>query len=187
MVPEVIASDIFYFPHLELVLDGQRLPLADASLRAIAMTNVLHHLPDVRLLLRRGGALRAAGRRRSRWSSRGSQRGRASSIGGCTMSRASRTPPSGRSRRLGPLSSANQALPWIVFQRDAEQFAREFPQWRIETVRPMMPLRYLVSGGVGMRSLVPSFMFGPFRAAEGLLGGRAAMFAHVVLRRSDVR
>jgi hypothetical protein len=46
-----------------------------------------------------------------------------------------------------------------------------------------MPLRYLVSGGVSMRSLVPAAMFRPIRAAENLFAGRAAMFAHIVIRR----
>ena len=32
---------------------------------------------------------------------------------------------------------------------------REFPQLEIEEVSPMMPLRYLLSGGVSMRNLVP--------------------------------
>ena len=41
---DLIASEIFVCPGMNVVLDGQRLPLADASLKAIAMTNVLHHL-----------------------------------------------------------------------------------------------------------------------------------------------
>ena len=77
---------------------------------------------------------------------------------------------------------SERALPWIVFQRDREQFEREFPQWRIETVEPFMPLRYLLSGGVSMRSLVPGFTFGAIKAMENLMPG-AAMFAHIVVRR----
>ncbi|MEO6436333.1 MAG: hypothetical protein ABIP55_11325, partial [Tepidisphaeraceae bacterium] len=77
------------------------------------------------------------------------------------------------------------ALAWIVFHRDAEQFRREFPQWRIELIRPMMPLRYLLSGGVSMRSLMPGFTFALLRGIESLMGSSAAMFAHVRLRRID--
>ena len=55
----------------------------------------------------------------------------------------------------GPLSGANNALPWILFVRDRDQFEREFPMWSIQSMRPMMPIRYLVSGGVGFRALMP--------------------------------
>jgi hypothetical protein len=63
--------------------------------------------------------------------------------------------------RSGPLSGANGALPWIVFERDREIFASDFPNLEIREVRPMMPFRYLVSGGVSMRQLMPKVSF-PF-------------------------
>ena len=55
----------------------------------------------------------------------------------------------------GPLSGANGALPWILFQRDRERFEREHPRWRLERVEPITPFRYLLSGGISMRSLMP--------------------------------
>jgi SAM-dependent methyltransferase len=51
VVPEAITSEIFPTPGIDVVLDGLRLPLADGSLRGIVMTDVFHHLPDVRRLL----------------------------------------------------------------------------------------------------------------------------------------
>jgi len=50
-VPGLLTSDVTPFGWLELVSDGQHLPFADASLRAVLMINVLHHLPEVSLLL----------------------------------------------------------------------------------------------------------------------------------------
>jgi hypothetical protein len=38
---------------------------------------------------------------------------------------------------------ANDALPWIIFARDRLKFEQEFPDWRIETIKPIMPFRYL--------------------------------------------
>ena len=52
----------------------------------------------------------------------------------------------------GPLSGANGALPWIVFERDRPEFCRSFPQWHLQRIVPIMPLRYLLSGGVSLRS-----------------------------------
>jgi hypothetical protein len=46
-----------------------------------------------------------------------------------------------------------------------------------------MPLRYLLSGGVSMRSIVPGCAFTPMRLFERAMGNRGAMFAHIVLRR----
>ena len=86
----------------------------------------------------------------------------------------------------GPLSGANGALPWILFVRDRGKFEKHFPQLRIEEVRPFLPFRYLVSGGVGMRNLMPGFTHRAWAAAENLLGwqmSRLGMFAFVSLRR----
>ena len=58
--------------------------------------------------------------------------------------------------RGGPLSAANMALPWVMLVRDREMFDREFPQWRVRRIHPFMPFRYLLSGGVSMRSLAPA-------------------------------
>jgi SAM-dependent methyltransferase len=83
----------------------------------------------------------------------------------------------------GPLSGANGALPWIVFNRDGQRFKREFPNWDL-SVTPWMPFRYLVSGGVSMRPLMPGWTYGLWSAAEGVLRPWVrdmAMFAIIVL------
>jgi len=84
----------------------------------------------------------------------------------------------------GPLSSANVALPWIVFSRDAKKFQEEFPNLRIECTHPFLPFRYWVSGGVGMRSLLPGFTHGAWAGVERLMKpqmARIGMFAFVAL------
>ena len=86
----------------------------------------------------------------------------------------------------GPLSAANGALPWILFARDRARFEREQPAWRIARVEPTMPFRYLLTGGVSLRSLTPRFTAAGWRALERALHGqrhRLGMFAHVVLER----
>ena len=71
----------------------------------------------------------------------------------------------------------------MIFQRDHALFEAEFPELELLTVRPFMPFRYLVSGGVSMRQLMPSFSFPLWRGVESVLCGRLAMFAFVELRR----
>jgi hypothetical protein len=86
----------------------------------------------------------------------------------------------------GPLSSANGALPWVVFDRDRHRFEREFPGLSIERVAPFMPFRYLVSGGVSLRTLMPAWTYAGWNRLESSLAPlmhRWAMFAFIVLRR----
>jgi SAM-dependent methyltransferase len=85
----------------------------------------------------------------------------------------------------GPLSDANGALPWILFERDRKHFEEQFLHLRIRSP-PMMPFRYLVSGGVSMRTLMPGRTT-PFwkmleRACQPHMK-RLAMFSLISLRR----
>ncbi len=50
----------------------------------------------------------------------------------------------------------------------------------------MMPFRYLVSGGVSMRSLMPGWSFSWWHGLENILQpvmGELAMFSHIVLQK----
>lgn len=187
VMPEVITSDVFWNAHVQLVADGRWLPLRDGCLRAIVMTDVLHHVPDVRAFfeaagrcVRSGGVLALIEPWVTRWSS-------------LIYARLHHEPfrpqtPDWDFPSRGPLSGANGALPWIVFERDRAQFEQEYPCWRIERLKPFMPFRYLVSGGVSLRPLMPGWSFGLWRGLERLLEPWMrtwAMFALIVLRRTD--
>ncbi|MCP4200398.1 MAG: class I SAM-dependent methyltransferase [bacterium] len=182
-VPGLISTDIWPLRNIDIVTDAQQLPLGDRTLRAIAMTNVLHHIPNVRSFLSEaarcvveGGALAMVEPWLTSWSR-------------FFYTHLHHEPfePAATDwtfSRTGPLSGANGALPWIVFERDRPRFEREFPMWRIEIIRPIMPLRYLMSGGMSWRPLMPAWTSGPWRALERVWPiRRAAMFALIVLRR----
>ncbi|HEY2291533.1 MAG TPA: class I SAM-dependent methyltransferase [Thermoanaerobaculia bacterium] len=186
-VPRLARSEVFYTPGIDLVLDGQALPFRDRSLRGIAMTNVLHHLPrPLRFFAAAARAVRPGGvvtmiepwvTSWSRW----------------VYTRLHHEPflPEAREWEIpagGPLSGANGALPWILFQRDRERFEREAPDWRVRAIAPMMPFRYLVSGGVSLRGLTPAASYPLWKGFERALSpfaGHLAMFAHVVLERRE--
>lgn len=186
-LPETITSDVLGGPEVLVFADGRELPFADASLRAIAMVDVLHHVSDCRRLfaeaarcVRPGGALVAIEPWVSAWSR--FVYGRLHQEPFRPEATEWQFPPA------GPLSGANQALPWIVFQRDRAKFEAEFAEWRIERLTPFMPLCYLVSGGVGFRSLAPGWTYPLFAALEKLAEpgmANVAMFVHVVLRRTS--
>ncbi len=57
----------------------------------------------------------------------------------------------------GPLSGSNQALPWIVLSRDKERFRLNYQLMRIVNIKPMMPFRYILSGGLSTWINPPGF------------------------------
>ncbi len=181
--PGVITSDVFWVPDIRCVLDGQRLPFEDGALKAIVMTNVLHHVPNVRRFfaesvrcLRPGGVVAMI----EPWVTPFSK---------IIYTKLHHEPfepatPAWEFPSNGPLSSANDALPWVCLSRDRAMFEREFLELAIERTDPILPVRYLLSGGVAMRSLLPGFAYRPLGWMERLWPiSRGAMFARLLLRR----
>jgi SAM-dependent methyltransferase len=186
-LPGLITSEILRLPQVRVVLDGQELPFAAESLEAVVMTNVLHHLPRPRRFLAEAGRCVRPGGVMVMWEPW------VSSWSRFVYGRLHPEPfePEAAAWEFplnGPLSGANAALPWIIFARDRARFEREFPQWRIHAIRPAMPFRYLLSGGVSLVSLCPDWTFGFWRGLEHLLQPllpHLAMFALIVLERQE--
>jgi len=186
VVPGVITSEILFTTGVDLILDGLRLPFGDNSLRCIVMTDVLHHMPRVESFfreasrcLRPGGVVAMIEPWVTAWSR-------------LVYTRLHHEPFDPEAAEwsfppTGPLSGANGALPWLVFERDREKFRRAFPELEIVLIRPIMPFRYLLSGGVSLRGLTPARSAPAWRLVERLLAGangKLAMFAHIVLRKT---
>ena len=184
-VPDLITSEVFCCPEVSIVLDARQLPFESGSLRAIVMTNVLHHVPEVaRFLSEAARCLRAGGRilMVEPWVTSWSK---------IVYTHLHHEPfdPDARHWSFaskGPLTGANGAIPWILFVRDRKEFESRFPELAIEQVRPFLPFRYLLSGGISMRSLMPGFLHGAWGGFEDLLKSRwptLGMFAFVSLSR----
>jgi hypothetical protein len=69
--------------------------------------------------------------------------------------------------------------------RDRTQLESQWPGLRVETIRPMMPFRYLASGGVSLRSLQPRWTFDFWKYLEKKSGLQETMavFALIVVER----
>lgn len=184
-IPDLVTSEVFPCQGVREVVDALRLPFGDGTLRAIVMTDVLHHIPDVgrffreaERTLRPGGAVLMI----EPWNT---------ALARFVWTRLHHEPfePAAEHWEFpvsGPLSGANSALPWIVFARDRDRFAREFPALEVRKVEPFMPLRYLASGGVSMRALQPGWAAGAWRLIEAMLApwrSSLAMFAKIDVRR----
>lgn len=85
------------------------------------------------------------------------------------------------------MNGANQALSTIIFKRDRKRFESQWPQLELEPVDLQHNyLRYLASGGVNFRSLLPAWSVPVLRVTEAVLVPLAPLFAlhwMIVLRR----
>jgi SAM-dependent methyltransferase len=156
VIPNLITSEIFSCPGVRLQLDAQQMPFPEASLRAIVFTGVMHHIPNVRRFL--------------------TEASRCLQVGGKIIMIEPWVTPWSRFvytylhhepfdteakdwafPSSGPLSDANIAIPWMVFKRDRSVFESEYPELSIEEIRPFLPFRYVLSGGLALRNVVPGF------------------------------
>lgn len=183
LLPACITTEVFRCDGADVVLDARSLPLRSDSLRGILMVDVLHHIPDVGLFLeeaqralRSGGVIAMIEPWVTTWSAIIYNRFHPEPFH--VDARTWSFPPS------GPLSGANGALPWIVFERDHVIFQKRFPAFSIECIEKDYPLSYLASGGVSMRALSPGWSFSLWRYLDRRLAPvLGAMFAFITVRR----
>jgi len=75
-----------------------------------------------------------------------------------------------------------------VFDRDRKLFETDFSEWKIQEIKLIMPFRYLVSGGVSLKNLVPGWSYPFWKNLEKILQPhmhKLAMFAQISLVRQD--
>lgn len=180
-----LTSEILHIPGVDVICDGQNLPFQSASLRGIVMLDVLHHIPCVKLFLsaaahcvKPGGAIVMIEPWNTRWSQFVYKHLHHEPF---DLKASEWNLPSS-----GPLSQANSALPWIIFERDRRVFEQEFPVWQLKNNSLHSPFSYLLSGGISYRISLPAILFEICNKLENLLNpwiGFWAMFATIVLIR----
>jgi hypothetical protein len=184
-LPQVITGDVLPSRFIDVCFDARRLPFRENSLKGIVMLNVFHHIPsagvflaDAQSCLQRGGVVVMIEPWITVWS-----------LLIYKLFHHEATAPSQRGwdfESSGPLSGANQALPWIFFQRDRVLFERTFSNLRIQTIRLHTPFLYLASGGLSHQATAPMVWYAPLVRMENLaqpLRGVLSMFATIVLKR----
>ena len=184
-IPDLITSEVFICPFVRMVLDGTSMPFPNGSFKAIVMVDVFHHIPDVEAFLREasrclmpGGKILMVEPWVTTWSS-------------FVYTHLHHEPFDTRAQswlfpESGPLSGANSALPWIVFERDRRLFESIFPEFAVNRITVEKPFVYLLSGGVSLRSLIPGFSYDFCAKVESVLARwihRTGMFARIELSR----
>jgi len=168
--PDIISTDVKRADNLDMVLDAQNMNLASSSVRAFYGLNCFHHFPDPSAFFNELKRTLVPG-------------------GGCILIEPYFGPIAAKfyetvhevetfdasqqewhNPTLGFSTNANQALSYIVFVRDRSKFSRLFPELEITIQRPIHNyLRYLLSGGLNFRQLLPFWMSKPIKLIETLL------------------
>lgn len=153
---------------VDLCASALDLPLAAGSVSTMFMLDVLHHLPDIERYFSEAQRVLAPGGRVVMIEPTDSPLAR-------LVYKHLHHEPFDETQQDwtlemgGPMTSSNQALPWIVFERDRARFESLFPGLRIVEVRRHTILLFLLSGGLSMRQLAPSSAFGLLHGLESAL------------------
>jgi SAM-dependent methyltransferase len=188
--PEVLATDIVDAEHLDRVINAEDMALKDNSVRSIYGQNCFHHFPhpdkffsELDRVLQPGGGVVLL-------------EPYYGPIATFLYKRLFRTEgfdkqyPSWEVAVEGPMNGANQALSYIVFERDKAEFERKYPSLKI--VHHELAgnyLKYLLSGGLNFRQILPDSFTGLVGLLEKLISplNRWIALHHViVIRKEDV-
>jgi len=185
MIPAIIKSDILFLPFSDLTINAHHLPVTNKIFDAVIMINVFHHLPhpyrfmyEINRTLREGGKLVMIEPWITSWSK-------------WVLPRLHHEPFQMEGdlespREHQPLSGANQAIPWIVFERDKDYFLGEFPNLKLQKLDLLMPFRYLFSGGFSFRLHAPGWSYKYAKFLDSVMEKRIkkwAMFALLVVEK----
>lgn len=187
LFPDILATDIVPSPEMDMVLDAEKMNLAESSTRVFFGQNCFHHFSNPhnffgelnRVLVSGGGAVLlepfygplASFMYKRIFTSEGFDK----------KFDSWETPPS------GPMNGANQALSFIVFIRDRETFESLYPNLKIVHHKICGNfLKYLLSGGLNFKQLAPDFLMGFIGACEKItrpLHGFLGLHHIIVIRK----
>jgi SAM-dependent methyltransferase len=151
--PSIIGSDIRYLSGLQIVFDAQHAPFRAQSVDVVYGMHVIHHIPHIRRffaelerVLRPGGALVAV---EPYWSP----------VAKVMYKRFHPEPFDEQAatwefESTGPMSS-NQAMSYLLLERDRATFEREFPDLEIIELGAFGGPSYLLTGGIWKQRVLP--------------------------------
>ncbi len=184
--PEILSTDIKKAENLDMVVDAQNMPFENQSIRAIYGINCFHHFPNPKLFFAELQRVLQVG-------------------GGCVLidpyyglvakpfyerifdtETFDITQSEWTNNNMGFMNNANQALSYIVFKRDKKIFEKLYPNLEIVIQKPLNNyLRYLLSGGLNFRQILPNFFSSLIKFIEWLLMPFNTIFAlhHIIVIR----
>ena len=187
--PEVLATDVVDAPHLDRVINAEAMSFTAKSVRVIYGQNCFHHFPHPdqffreldRVLVPGGGAILLE-----------PYYGPFATFLFKRLFRTEgfdKTYPSWETPVAGPMNGANQALSYIVFIRDKKEYERKYPSLRVVHQELVgNHLKYLLSGGLNFRQLLPDSFVGFIWLLEKFLSplNRWIALHHIIVIRKAV-
>lgn len=192
--PSVLTSDIMPMGHIDYIFDAHWIDhvqeIAPLSLDVITLTNVLHHLQDpISFLLKAREKLCTGGRiilvepYYSRLSkliyTKLHHEASDFSVKAPLLSNIS-----------GPLSSANMAIPFLIFfgNKGWDKTLRPFYHWPESELFYFTALSYMVAGGVARNFFIPHFCYKMFFKIDSTLANKypfqfASFFCLTLIKR----
>ena len=166
IIPYVITSETFPATGADMVFSALKLPFEKNSIRAFLLLDVLHHIPNPRSFfkeslrcLKKGGKIIMIEPAATLW--------------GTFICRFNNEPFDKKSswelETKGRLTGANGAMPWIIFVRDRKIFESEYPGFKIVKMSFHTPFRYILSGGLSFKQLLPSVSYDFIKIVEKII------------------
>ncbi len=155
--PNIKSTDIVSAAHLDGILDATNLDLKDNSIQTLFLQNTFHHLPDPQKffeesirVLKKGGRIVIVDPFHNYLSS--------FMYPILFESETFNKKGSWNDASNHAMLGANQALSFIVFKRDVDKFNADNPQLTLIHSEPLPSgLRYLLTGGLNFKKLMPDF------------------------------
>lgn len=184
--PDVLATDVVSEAHLDRVLDAEKMDIPDNSVRAFYGQNCFHHFPhpdrffsELDRVLEPGGGVILLEPYYGPFASFLYKR-LFKTEGFDKKFRSWETPAK------GPMNGANQALSYIIFKRDKDEFELKYPTLKIvhqERVNNYM--KYIFSGGLNFKQLCPDILAPLIDVVQWCLSPCSRLFSlhHVIVIR----
>ena len=169
IIKNVTKSDVFINSNTDLKIDAMEVGLKfENKISNLILVNVFHHISNPELFLRSAEkSLLSKGRiimiepSNNIWSRLvyklvGHEKFDTKQINWAFESR-------------DPLLDSNQALSWIIFNRDYEKFKNLFPMFSLIKIKAFMPISYLISGGHSYNTKISRITIKIIRKIERIL------------------
>lgn len=184
--PEILATDLVPAPYLDRTINAESMDFEDESVRVIFGQNCFHHFPhpdrffdELNRVLTPGGGVILLEPYYGPLASFIFKRLFHTEGFDCDY-------PSWETPSAGPMNGANQALSYIVFVRDRLEFEKKHRSLAIVHIQLADNyLKYLLSGGLNFRQLLPNFFTPMVSFLEKILSpfNRGLALHHIIVLR----
>lgn len=185
---DVLSTDIVKTSNIDLKVDAENMPFEKNTIRSIFMQNTFHHISDPskffsecdRVLGSNGGIIMVE-----------PYYGILSSLIFPFLHENEsfdKKQDNWKNAALSPMKNANQALSYVVFKKNLNEFNKNFPNLEIVHHKTLNNyLRYLISGGLNFKQLLPDSFESLIKFIEFLLSplsDQLSLFHVLVIRKN---